>query len=175
METKPGPNADAALPEADAGDVAGTMPARTTAGAESAAVAAARGGAPVEVVGESEAAQRERRKRIAALKQELVGGDLLTAVEVAEILDIHPRTVSEYIRDGKLRAFQFGGGWKISETALRAFVKDQTRRCSFCGKEHMQVRRLIAGPNGAYICDVCVELCNQIIAKQVAEDVPKVL
>lgn len=110
----------------------------------------------------------ERRRRIAALKQELVGGDLLTAAEVAEILDIHPRTVSEYIHEGKLRAFQFGSGWKISENALRAFVRDQTRRCSFCGKEQLQVRRLIAGPNGAHICDGCVALCNQIIAKESA-------
>jgi excisionase family DNA binding protein len=76
---------------------------------------------------EQDAVQRERRRRVTALKQELVGGDLLTAAEVAEILDIHPRTVGEYIRDGKLRAFQFGGGWKISEGALRAFVHDQTQ------------------------------------------------
>ena len=69
----------------------------------------------------------ERRRRIAALKQELVGGDLFAAAEVAEILDIHPRTVGEYIRDGKLRAFQFGGGWKISESAIRAFVQEQTQ------------------------------------------------
>ena len=62
-----------------------------------------------------------------ALKQELVGGDLLTAAEVAEILDIHPRTVGEYIKEGKLRAFQLGGGWKISEGALRAFVREQTQ------------------------------------------------
>jgi excisionase family DNA binding protein len=71
--------------------------------------------------------QNERRQRILALKQELVGGDLLTAAEVAEILDIHPRTVGEYIREGKLRAFQLGGGWKISEGALRAFVREQTQ------------------------------------------------
>src|SRR5438270_7868526 len=77
-----------------------------------------------------DAAQRERRRRIAALKQELVGGDLLTAAEVAEILDIHPRTVGEYIRDGKLQAFQFGGGWKISEAALRAFVRGQSQPTS---------------------------------------------
>lgn len=114
---------------------------------------------------ERETEQTERRRRIAALKQELVGGELLSAAEVAEILDIHPRTVSEYIREGKLRAFQFGGGWKISENALRAFVRDQTQRCSFCGKEQLQVRRLIAGPNGAYICDTCVALCNEILAK----------
>src|SRR5262245_30709418 len=76
---------------------------------------------------EAEAAQRARRERIAALKRELVGGDLLTAAEVAEILDIHPRTVGEYIRDGRLPAYQFGGGWKISELALRAFVREQTQ------------------------------------------------
>ena len=118
---------------------------------------------------EVDAAQRERRRRIGQLKQELVGGDLLTAVEVAEILDIHPRTVGEYIRDGKIRAFQFGGGWKISESALREFVRGQTRRCSFCGKEQLQVRRLIAGPNGAHICDGCVGLCNEILAREAGQ------
>jgi excisionase family DNA binding protein len=118
---------------------------------------------------EVDTAQRERRRRIAALKQELVGGDLLTAAEVAEILDIHPRTVGEYIRDGKIRAFQFGGGWKISETALREFVRGQTRRCSFCGKEQLQVSRLIAGPNGAHICDGCVGLCNDILSREVGQ------
>jgi excisionase family DNA binding protein len=77
--------------------------------------------------GEPAGEQNERRQRILALKQELVGGDLLSAAEVAEILDIHPRTVGEYIREGKLRAFQLGGGWKISEGALRAFVREQTQ------------------------------------------------
>jgi excisionase family DNA binding protein len=114
---------------------------------------------------ENQMMQSPRQKRLAALKQELVGGELLTAAEVADILEIHPRTVGEYIHEGKLRAYQFGGGWKVSEAALRAFVRDQTRRCSFCGKEELQVRRLIAGPNGAYICDACVELCNGILAQ----------
>jgi excisionase family DNA binding protein len=122
-----------------------------------------------------DAAQRERRRRVAALKQELVGGDLLTAAEVAEILDIHPRTVGEYIREGKLRAYQFGGGWKISESALREFVRGQTRRCSFCGKEQNQVRRLIAGPNGAHICEGCVSLCNEILAKELGQLPPPAL
>ena len=121
------------------------------------------------VLEDIDGAQRERRRRIAALKQELVGGELLTAAEVAEILDIHPRTVGEYIRDGKIRAFQFGGGWKISETALREFVRGQTRRCSFCGKEQLQVSRLIAGPNGAHICDGCVGLCNDILSREVGQ------
>jgi excisionase family DNA binding protein len=116
-----------------------------------------------------DAAQRERRRRLAALKQELVGGELLTAAEVAEILDLHPRTIGEYVREGKLRAYQFGGGWKISESALREFIRGQTRRCSFCGKEQLQVRRLIAGPNGTHICDGCVGLCNDILAKELGQ------
>ena len=41
--------------------------------------------------------------------------------------------------------------------------------CSFCGKGQEQVRRLIAG-NGVYICDECVELCADIIEKELAAD-----
>lgn len=36
-------------------------------------------------------------------------------------------------------------------------------RCSFCGKAQDQVRQLIAGPGGVYICNECIELCRQII------------
>jgi len=39
-------------------------------------------------------------------------------------------------------------------------------KCSFCGKTHEQVKRLIAGP-GVYICDECVELCTDIIDEEV--------
>lgn len=38
-------------------------------------------------------------------------------------------------------------------------------KCSFCGKSQRQVRKLIAGP-GVYICDECIDLCNQIIAEE---------
>lgn len=37
--------------------------------------------------------------------------------------------------------------------------------CSFCGKSQREVKTLIAGPN-IYVCDECVSLCNEIIAKQ---------
>ena len=39
-------------------------------------------------------------------------------------------------------------------------------RCSFCGKHQNQVHKLIAGPNGAYICDECVEICAEIIEEE---------
>lgn len=42
-------------------------------------------------------------------------------------------------------------------------------RCSFCGKTQDQVRRLVAGP-GVYICDECIELCNDIIREEFAAD-----
>lgn len=38
--------------------------------------------------------------------------------------------------------------------------------CSFCGKPQEQVSRLIAGPNGVYICDQCVALCNEILTDE---------
>ena len=49
------------------------------------------------------------------------------------------------------------------------FSKGKTRltfRCSFCGKQQDQVEHLIAGPNGVYICDQCVELCQKIIQEE---------
>ena len=43
-------------------------------------------------------------------------------------------------------------------------------RCSFCGKTDGQVRKLIAGPNGAYICDECVDICAEIIEEELEEE-----
>jgi ATP-dependent Clp protease ATP-binding subunit ClpX len=43
-------------------------------------------------------------------------------------------------------------------------------KCSFCGKTQDQVKKLVAGP-GVYICDECIELCNEIIAEEFSEDV----
>ena len=46
-------------------------------------------------------------------------------------------------------------------------------KCSFCGKSQKQVRKLIAGP-GVYICDECIELCNEIIEEELGEAVKTV-
>ena len=43
-------------------------------------------------------------------------------------------------------------------------------RCSFCGKTEEQVRKLIAGPDGAFICDECVGICSEIIDEEFADE-----
>ena len=45
-------------------------------------------------------------------------------------------------------------------------LKEDVVRCSFCNKPQSQVRKLIAGPNGAYICDECIEICAEIIEEE---------
>lgn len=46
-------------------------------------------------------------------------------------------------------------------------IKGENRvRCSFCGKTEDQVRKLIAGPDGAFICDECIEICAEIIDEE---------
>ncbi|WP_347126629.1 ATP-dependent Clp protease ATP-binding subunit ClpX [Mediterraneibacter gnavus] len=45
-------------------------------------------------------------------------------------------------------------------------ASDDIVRCSFCNKPQSQVRKLIAGPNGAYICDECIEVCSEIIEEE---------
>ncbi|MEF9945626.1 MAG: ATP-dependent Clp protease ATP-binding subunit ClpX [Lachnospiraceae bacterium] len=45
-------------------------------------------------------------------------------------------------------------------------MNDDTIRCSFCNKTQSQVRKLIAGPNGAYICDECIDVCSEIIEEE---------
>src|SRR5947208_544162 len=57
------------------------------------------------------------------------------------------------------RFFEFGvkGDWMA-----RASEGNEQLLCSFCGKSQRQVKKLIAGP-GVYICDECIDLCNEII------------
>ena len=50
-------------------------------------------------------------------------------------------------------------------------MEDKKLRCSFCNKTQEQVRKLIAGPNGAYICDECVDICSEIIEDELDDTV----
>lgn len=43
-------------------------------------------------------------------------------------------------------------------------------RCSFCGKTQEQVARLISGPNGAFICDECIDICAEILEEEAVEN-----
>ncbi|MEI3229520.1 MAG: ATP-dependent Clp protease ATP-binding subunit ClpX [Lachnospiraceae bacterium] len=47
---------------------------------------------------------------------------------------------------------------------------DSKVHCSFCGKSQAQVRKLIAGPGGAFICDECVDICAEIIEEELEEE-----
>ncbi len=52
------------------------------------------------------------------------------------------------------------------------FSDSRALKCSFCGKSQEQVKKLIAGP-GVYICDECVELCNEIIEEELSRHVER--
>ena len=45
-----------------------------------------------------------------------------------------------------------------------------TYHCSFCGRDNHAVRRMIAGPKDVFICNVCIGLCNQILAEEDADE-----
>ena len=47
---------------------------------------------------------------------------------------------------------------------------DTRIRCSFCGKTEDQAKKLIAGPNGTYICDECVGICSEIIEEELGAE-----
>jgi len=51
---------------------------------------------------------------------------------------------------------------------LAKYEGSELLKCSFCGKSQKQVKKLIAGP-GVYICDECIELCNEIIVEELSE------
>ena len=51
-------------------------------------------------------------------------------------------------------------------------IGEEIVRCSFCNKTQAQVRKMIAGPNGAYICDECVDVCAEIIEEELAYENP---
>lgn len=48
-------------------------------------------------------------------------------------------------------------------------VRDSRIRCSFCGKTEEQVRKLIAGPDNAFICDQCIGICTEILEEEFGE------
>ena len=67
--------------------------------------------------------------------------------------------------------YQHRTGRENPAPAMFRFGDDKGQlKCSFCGKSQEQVRKLIAGP-GVYICDECIELCNEIIEEELYKNV----
>src|ERR1700755_101865 len=68
------------------------------------------------------------------------------------------------------RRFWPRGGGPLQQRNWGARIGDggDLLKCSFCGKSQKQVKKLIAGP-GVYICDECIDLCNEIIEEELAE------
>jgi ATP-dependent Clp protease ATP-binding subunit ClpX len=60
----------------------------------------------------------------------------------------------------------------MSDTPTSGDKSTKLLYCSFCGKSQHEVRKLIAGPS-VYICDECVELCNDIIREEIKDIAPK--
>ncbi|MGA1868821.1 MAG: ATP-dependent Clp protease ATP-binding subunit ClpX [bacterium] len=52
----------------------------------------------------------------------------------------------------------------------RKDTPEKILRCSFCGKNQREVKRLVAGPS-VYICDECIEMCNDLVAEDLVNDV----
>lgn len=53
---------------------------------------------------------------------------------------------------------------------MAKYTNDKNQlKCSFCGKTQEQVKKLVAGP-GVYICDECIELCNEIVEEELTDD-----
>ena len=51
--------------------------------------------------------------------------------------------------------------------------KDERMCCSFCGKPKEQAKKLIAGPNGVYICDECIEICREVLTEDEQSEQPE--
>lgn len=49
-------------------------------------------------------------------------------------------------------------------------IQEQKVRCSFCNKSEDQVRKLIAGPDGVFICDECIEICSEIVEEELENE-----
>ena len=49
-------------------------------------------------------------------------------------------------------------------------ISEEKVRCSFCNKTQDQVKKMIAGPSGVYICDECVDICADIIEEEYEDD-----
>src|ERR1700682_1202033 len=79
------------------------------------------------------------------------------------------RSSPRSLRPGPSQRRRWQAGRRRSGMAPRTREGGGALKCSFCGKSQNDVRKLIAGPT-VYICDECIELCNDIIAEEWEEE-----
>ena len=113
--------------------------------------------------------------------------DLISAQKYGDALKAYQRAVANFL-DSKTtpkrseiarQLFQIGAA--LEETLKKAYgekwaahvpqfaEENQRLACSFCGKDQNEVAKLVAGPT-IYICNECVDLCNDIIAEEVEHE-----
>jgi len=88
---------------------------------------------------------------------------------VIHCLDRHRQRITELMAEyGRtLRDLPIAEEWCLSIRKDQSMTTETTTyQCSFCGKDHASVERMIAGPHRVYICNECVALCNAIIAQE---------
>ena len=59
------------------------------------------------------------------------------------------------------------------EISMADKIREGKVRCSFCNKSEDQVRKLIAGPEGVFICDECIGICAEIMEEELAQYGPE--
>jgi ATP-dependent Clp protease ATP-binding subunit ClpX len=103
-----------------------------------------------------------------------VAGAVPSLPETVETAAVHGidehRTDEHDIDDRYDTAGQLPSATREEDTGPVARIGDggDLLKCSFCGKSQKQVKKLIAGP-GVYICDECIDLCNEIIEEELSE------
>jgi len=129
--------------------------------------AAGEGGRPSERPPQESAEAREAIRRAAAIAQQAGRGEVGTEHLLAA-LALDPGSRARRVLN------RLGVSIAAVKRGLDCYIgpgKQRRRRrgkadlaCSFCGKSQKQVKKLVAGP-GVYICDECIDLCNEIVAE----------
>ena len=131
------------------------------------------GGRPGERPPQESAEARAAIRRAAAIAQQAGRGDIGTEhLLAALVLDPGSRARRVLTRLGvSIAAVKKGLDRYVGPGKQRRRKRGNADpACSFCGKSQKQVKKLIAGP-GVYICDECIDLCNEIVAE--ASDEPR--
>jgi RNA polymerase sigma factor (sigma-70 family) len=102
-------------------------------------------------------------------------------VEIARGLGVSQAAVTMRLRRGEAalrraltgRLREEAWGYIVELERGEPVAETDTRACSFCGRPQAEVKRLIAGPERVFICDTCVAVCNELIAKHEGSASPK--